>query len=326
MRQIVSVLFFTAIIFVGCKKDDNSFSEGKMKPHKKTIKYDSEKEILVFIGDRSSIRKFIENEESNENFFLDNYTKGFSPLYVSQDIKDEKKVLSVLSMTESKLNNVSSTFLKTNFNSENNSVSDVDDDIDDDDDNFLQNEELGAVLNYKGQVQLNDSIYMYTPKGLFIVHKDKVNNLEEFLDKNSDLSVPIGLNKVNNYITSYVPNIEDLIPAGKMIMTPGGDSGAWDPSEFEGPALPKNTSHFSECSNIKRPWAGQIFGRKYLCNYYFDSKTKVKTVFEVQDFLLFNSVRAKNKLKAKGWTGIWRDLTSKKQHPLFFYKSIYILT
>lgn len=54
MRQIVSVLFFTAIIFVGCKKDDNSFSEGKMKPHKKTIKYDSEKEILVFIGDRSS--------------------------------------------------------------------------------------------------------------------------------------------------------------------------------------------------------------------------------------------------------------------------------
>ena len=48
-----------------------------------------------------------------------------------------------------------------------------------------------------------------------------------------------------------------------------------------------------------------MFGNQYVCNYYFDNKYKVKTVFEVLDFYLFNSVRAKTKMRKKGWTGIW---------------------
>ena len=65
----------------------------------------------------------------------------------------------------------------------------------------------------------------------------------------------------------------------------GGGGGTYNPS----PTIPSKgeTNHYKNCNNgISNPFLGNIFGKQYVCEYFFDGDHQVKTVFEIQDFLL----------------------------------------
>lgn len=184
------------------------------------------------------------------------------------------------------------------------------------DETFLEDEDFASILNDKGAVQLNDSIYMYTPNGLFIVHQDDYDELEYYIEKNQNISIPSGLNQVTDNITSYRPNLATLGIEYEMIapIDPedggGGGGGTYNPS----PTIPSKgeTNHYKNCNDgISNPFLGNIFGKQYVCEYFFDGDHQVKTVFEIQDFLLFYSVRAKNKYRRKGTFG-WRTDDARK--------------
>lgn len=157
---------------------------------------------------------------------------------------------------------------------------------------------------------------MYTPNGLFIVHKDDYDSLEDFIEENQEISIPEGMNYVSDKIISYRPNLEELGSEYDIVdrIAPDepGSGGGGGGTTITIPK-PNQTSHYTNCNNgINTPFVGNIFGKQYVCYYNFSSKYRVKTVFEIQDFFLFYSVRAKNKFRKKGWTGIWGREDAKK--------------
>ena len=283
-----------------CNDDNSSSSLNENQNVKQSkISFDSGKKLLKFSGRKNDIKIFIEDTISKEKIFNKYYDQGFIPLSISPDIKDEGVI-----------NKMSNLILSNKSTLMNKSSDDTSDET------FLEDEDFASILNDKGAVQLNDSIYMYTPNGLFIVHQDDYDELEYYIEKNQNISIPSGLNQVTDNITSYRPDLATLGTEYEIIapIDPedggGGGGGTYNPS----PTIPSKgeTNHYKNCNNgISNPFLGNIFGKQYVCEYFFDGDHQVKTVFEIQDFLLFYSVRAKNKYRRKGTFG-WRTDDARK--------------
>jgi len=303
--KLKNLLFLSAIscsflTTYSCNDDNSSSSLNENQNVKQSkISFDSGKKLLKFSGRKNDIKIFIEDTISKEKIFNKYYDQGFIPLSISPDIKDEGVI-----------NKMSNLILSNKSTLMNKSSDDTSDET------FLEDEDFASILNDKGAVQLNDSIYMYTPNGLFIVHQDDYDELEYYIEKNQNISIPSGLNQVTDNITSYRPNLATLGIEYEMIapIDPedggGGGGGTYNPS----PTIPSKgeTNHYKNCNDgISNPFLGNIFGKQYVCEYFFDRDHQVKTVFEIQDFLLFYSVRAKNKYRRKGTFG-WRTDDARK--------------
>ncbi|MFV0143051.1 MULTISPECIES: hypothetical protein [Empedobacter] len=303
--KLKNLLFLSAIscsflTTYSCNDDNSSSSFNENQNVKQSkISFDSGKKLLKFSGRKNDIKIFIEDTISKEKIFNKYYDQGFIPLSISPDIKDEGVI-----------NKMSNLILSNKSTLMNKSSDDTSDET------FLEDEDFASILNDKGAVQLNDSIYMYTPNGLFIVHQDDYDELEYYIEKNQNISIPSGLNQVTDNITSYRPDLATLGTEYEMIapIDPedggGGGGGTYNPS----PTIPSKgeTNHYKNCNNgISNPFLGNIFGKQYVCEYFFDGDHQVKTVFEIQDFLLFYSVRAKNKYRRKGTFG-WRTDDARK--------------
>lgn len=293
---------------ISCNSDDNLDLKTveKTKEYSAKVSYDTERNLLKFSGLKSSVKDFLSDTIADKNLiFTKFYKEGFLPLSVSPEIKDENLYYEVQQKT---LTNIPSHYAKNGHE-------------DDDEETFLEDEEFASLLNSEGALQLNDSIYMYTPNGLFIVHKDDYDNLEDFIEENQEISIPEGMNYVSDKIISYRPDLEELgnkyaiVTALAPIDEPGTGGGTGTGGGGAPITIPKpnQTNHYTNCNNgINTPFVGNIFGKQYVCYYNFSSKYRVKTVFEIQDFFLFYSVRAKNKFRKKGWTGIWGREDAKK--------------
>ncbi|MDM1040811.1 MULTISPECIES: hypothetical protein [Empedobacter] len=303
--KLKNLLFLSAIscsflTTYSCNDDNSSSSLNENQNVKQSkISFDSGKKLLKFSGRKNDIKIFIEDTISKEKIFNKYYDQGFIPLSISPDIKDEGVI-----------NKMSNLILSNKSTLMNKSSDDTSDET------FLEDEDFASILNDKGAVQLNDSIYMYTPNGLFIVHQDDYDELEYYIEKNQNISIPSGLNQVTDNITSYRPDLATLGTEYEIIapIDPedggGGGGGTYNPS----PTIPSKgeTNHYKNCNNgISNPFLGNIFGKQYVCEYFFDGDHQVKTVFEIQDFLLFYSVRAKNKYRRKGTFG-WRTDDARK--------------
>lgn len=300
----LNLFMIVLIAIISCNSDDNlNFkTEGKTKDYSAKVSYDAERNILKFSGLKSSVEEFLSDTIADKNsMFTKFYNEGFLPLSVSPDIKDENLYNEVQQKT---LINIPSHYAKNGSEEE-------------DSETFLEDEEFASLLNSEGALQLNDSIYMYTPNGLFIVHKDDYDSLEDFIEENQEISIPEGMNYVSDKIISYRPNLEELGSEYDIVDRiapdePGSGGGGGGGTTITIPK-PNQTNHYTNCNNgINRPFVGNIFGKQYICYYNFSSKYRVKTVFEIQDFFLFYSVRAKNKFRKKGWTGIWGREDAKK--------------
>lgn len=299
----INLFMIVLMAVVSCNSDDNLDLKtvGKTNDYSAKVSYDAERNILKFSGLKSSVESFLSDTIADKNsMFTKFYKKGFLPLSVSPEIKDENLYNKIQQKT---LINIPSHHAKNGSEEE-------------DSETFLEDEEFASLLNSEGALQLNDSIYMYTPNGLFIVHKDDYDSLEDFIEENQEISIPEGMNYVSDKIISYRPNLEELGSEYDIVdrIAPDepGSGGGGGGTTITIPK-PNQTSHYTNCNNgINTPFVGNIFGKQYVCYYNFSSKYRVKTVFEIQDFFLFYSVRAKNKFRKKGWTGIWGREDAKK--------------
>lgn len=178
----------------------------------------------------------------------------------------------------------------------------------------------------KGEIQVGDSIYRYTKKGLLIVHKDK----RVLLDNQSKTN--------DNDITTYVPDKNQLLDftivevdecnnpyLSSDYLTPydefyGGCSSGSGGNGYTGGStstipIPV-TTNYNVCLNSKSGWIDNIFGKSYVCEYFFNSDKKLRTVFEAADFYFFQDVYAQAKFKNKTWFGWFSDRSAKEVYLL----------
>ena len=195
-------LFFLALwlFAISCNNDDR-MSDSTIIPQTK-YSYDLSKNLILIKGKKSDVKNLVYSEKSS---FLENsYEKGFIPLLVSSEINNAELYSTVLEK-QSKVKKLKIFESNKKIYSRTSSI-----EPDGDTETFLEDEDFASLLNDKGQIQVNDSIYMYTPNGLFISHVDNYDDLEEFVTENPQVSVPEGLAPISEEITSFSPTQEYL--------------------------------------------------------------------------------------------------------------------
>lgn len=126
------------------------------------------------------------------------------------------------------------------------------------DTNLIKNDAFASILNAEGELLVGDKIYKYTSNGLYIVDKSDIDYLDKYL-KNHKNKPNVGLVKINDKITSYVPNPEDF-KKFKVIK---------NIEEIESNIVqlgyPINTSNYQQCS-VARPFWKIFLGEHMFVN------------------------------------------------------------
>ncbi|WP_143744276.1 hypothetical protein [Polaribacter tangerinus] len=271
------------------------------------ISYDIENNNLI-INSSKSLKNLYDNLKSGEKFELELiksfYNKGFFPMeLVSIATKEEieyykKKKIENFLLYKSKKN--------SNLN-----------------ENIINNDNFATILSEDGEVQVGDSIYKYTSKGLLIAHIKKRALFETYTKKSSN-----NLFKSNSDVFLYTPdrnnlldfNVEqadecdlnatissELILPSEFYGCGGGGSVSGGTSTVGGGIRIPDTSNYSECVNSKSGWIDNIFGRSYVCEYFFNDDKKLRTIFEAADYYFFQDVYAQAKFKNNTWFGWFSD-------------------
>jgi len=81
-----------------------------------------------------------------------------------------------------------------------------------------------------------------------------------------------------------------------------GGGGAGYPIDFENP---DNTNYLACADNNLDSWVDNIFGRTYVCEYFFNSNHKLRTIYAAEDFYFFTDVYTQAKFKKQGFLGFW---------------------
>jgi len=269
------LFFFFAFLF-SCNNDEFE-SKSESVESQKTLTFDKEHNILIFKGSRKSFSEFIENEkeDSESKTLMKFYNDGFDPFSFSKNIEPEK--LEKIKSYKAKLA----------------SSNEEDEDYDEDEESFIKNDAFRNLLNDKGEIQVNDSIYRYTEKGIFMSHQKDHDYLVNYMNENWDkLNIGFGLNHVNDKIKSYKPDRSEF---DKFQVTMP------DKLDIQGKTYSKTVipeTNFDFC-NPRKPFLDNIIGTSYACVYRFNRRNKVRVVFDVSDYYLFFDVFAQAKFKRR---------------------------
>lgn len=308
MKKLFIIAFLAIISFISCNKDliepDTSLSTLKNE-----IFFDSNQNTIVFESSKNlkSLYDGLKLEKEKEtNLIKEYYNRGFVPMRLvgnSTEIEFQK----FIEKKKSKLNNFND--LLGN--------------------DIILNDNFAALLNDKGEIQVSDSIYRYTKKGLLIVHitNRKLLNGETstFLGKNSNKNPAIKMYVPNpdsfqNFSVSRIDDCDnrpiEYYKTAQLNKSPyyypedeyygcdsGGGGGGSSGNKIDIP----DTSNYNVCVNTKAGWIDNIFGKSYVCEYKFNSKRKLRTIFESNDFYFFQDVYAQAKFKQWTWFGWFSD-------------------
>ncbi|GEM_PF-1964198 len=293
MKKLVKILFAVAIVFASSCKSDEVFDGGDSSGQNKSssnfgvkVNYNKNTKMFVVSGNSADFKDFVYSEKIDEKskMFLEAYGQGFEPLSVYGELSEDyfDKYSDVFEDVKEK-----NSMKIMDFSEALDEKEILEDGIDIHTRTFIGDNEFASLLNYNGQIQFNDSVYMYTPKGLFVVQQQKKEHLIKFLNDQDKIVIKEGFNKINADILGYLP------PAAKF------DQMEFNTEEYDFDiqsmlqnklafTLPTNTSNYSKCPNMHRPKFPNLFGRSYTCYNKITATTRMKTVFRVQDFLLFN--------------------------------------
>jgi len=264
-----------------------------------SVSFDSKNNNIVFKSSEN-LKIIYENVKKNKqteiNLLKKYYEKGFLPLTLIDNVTDQEKE-SFLRKRHEKYK------LSKSLNKNDDYLIEGE---------LINNDNFASLLSDKGEIQVGDSIYRYTKQGLFIVHKDK----RVLLDNQSKTN--------NNDITTYVPDKNQLLDFtivevdecnnpiisedyltiyDEFYSNCSSGSGGTGVSTS---TLPISvTTNYNVCVNSKSGWIDNIFGKSYVCEYFFDSDHKLRTIFEAADFYFFQDVYSQAKFKEKSWTGWW---------------------
>lgn len=270
------VLLSLLVLFYNCSQRDNIEENNN---NFLAASFNKKSNIISF-HTKEEVKKFVENIEENKKEVERFYEEGFVPYRVIDGVSEE--TFNKLVFEKNKILEKKNNFSKFSIDYE-------------EDTNLIKNDAFASILNAEGELLVGDKIYKYTSNGLYIVDKSDIDYLDKYL-KNHKNKPNVGLVKINDKITSYVPNPEDF-KKFKVIK---------NIEEIESNIVqlgyPINTSNYQQCS-VTRPFLENIFGRTYVCEYYFNSKRKLRSLFAVEDYYLFFDVYAQSKFKQKTWFG-----------------------
>lgn len=193
-------------------------------------------------------------------------------------------------------------------------------------------ETFAALINDKGEIQVNRKIYKYTDVGLFIVPKNQINKLNEFLSKKNvagDFTTSTS-DIVRNEFIAMFGNCDDKaitisdsgvgISSLQYYVHPGfrcgvginseGDVTGKSNSDLMDKSTPDEIRAISAglkiCSGSK-PWLANLFGTTKICDDQYDKDHNLKIKYYTNNYVLGYSIGVKVKHQKKGWTGIWRE-------------------
>lgn len=282
--------FFATIIMFSCNNENSALI--KDKTTNKVLNGEYNNGLLIF-KDINSLKKTYNTLKEMENpkeGFDKFYKNGFTPLKVSGYLTEEEAESFYYKKQKKHLNKSN----KNNYPEK----------------DLIQNELFANLLNEKGEIEVAGKIYKYTSKGIFSVDKENRKLLDNITSKANK-----GKAYKSDLVELYIPDKSKLptmrIEPPREIEHPeDGGSGGSTPTPNIG--LPTNTSHFSICLNTKDGWIDNIFGKSYACEYKFNSKKKLRTVFAAEDYWLFTDVYMQAKFKQKTWFGWFSDRSANK--------------
>ena len=288
---------------------------------------------MITFKDKDDIQNLINNYESNSNKIDEFYDKGFVPYRVKDNV-DEKtfntltlKRHDILKKVEARNNNVKFIAKVASTANTNSTIEDRYDN-----EGLINDDRFASILNAEGEVLVENRVYKYTEDGLYIVDEEDKEYLNNYIANNANgAPLPTGLSQIDSKIQAYLPPRDKFDDLGIGIwgsddpdcIPPKGNIGWAFPRKcLENPDFPPtlppppppptptipwlntpyDTNHYQNCVP-DRPWIDNIFGRNYACEYYFDPKRKLRTIFAAEDYYLFFDVFAQAKFKQKTWLG-----------------------
>lgn len=182
---------------------------------------------------------------------------------------------------------------------------------------YIGDDVFAAILNEEGLLQVGDSVYKYTPIGLFFVHESKLDHLNNFLEEllgsqnNARSLQPIDpcpiladyniqggeVTSLDSDINYYSANDPCSYPSPSPTPTP---------SPSPNPTTdPVNDFINSLTSCDTNPgWAHWIFGDSKICIDQFTDRSRVRTKVWNQNYVIYRSVGSKVKHQFRQF-GIW---------------------
>ena len=230
-----------------------------------------------------------EEEEFELNKIKDYYKQGFVPMTLV-DNADESDIETFVERRRENLLKLKPSKNENLFENE-----------------IILNQYFSSILSDKGELQVGDSIYRYTEKGLLITHISSRELLDDSLTYKTS---------ANSKVKLYIPN-KKRIPDFRVYPIDEGCEEPLEANEFSmadesygcgrggsRTIIPApDTSNYNVCVDSKSGWIDNIFGKSYVCEYKFNSSFKLRTIFEASDFYFFQDVYAQAKFKQKKWFG-----------------------
>lgn len=159
---------------------------------------------------------------------------------------------------------------------------------------IIGDDEYAGVINELGEIQMADSIYKYTPTGLYFVHEDDIDYLNEYLNDIEKDSTSINGRLVNpNIIPPGITAVDLIINRFLSPLIPAvQNSGKITSKSYNvqsEQSLEEYLDNLTPCNPQRGIWAF-VFGSSRYCTSYFENKERVKTKFWNQNYLIFRSV------------------------------------
>lgn len=200
----------------------------------------------------------------------------------------------------------------------------------DDLEEILGEDVFQSFLNENAEIQVNDTIYKYTDKGILYTNEQYVNEIYSFMAshnvkslsdiQNIDTSGAYpsfnqdgGVKSVTEHIDSYLARLPPIQNDNNGDGGSGysGNSG----SDSNNNVITSNEElndiiNNLEICNPSSPILGNIFGTVKVCIDSFGGAQRVKTKYYNVDFLLAFAIGVKVKHQHKTWYGLWERQTT----------------
>lgn len=257
------------------------------------------------------------------------YEQGFKPLYPHFNENDTKRLSEF-----SKRKRLKTQKLLTNNSLARTILTEIDEDgelVEEFDDDLISDDEFAAILSDEREIIVNDTLYKYTYSGMFSVHKNEKQFLDNYIQENNieylipePTSLPRGETKPTTKITQSLPTAQKVLypnndcepyEAGidqffnDDCNSGGGSSGGGSNTTVNHTQNLVNLIDNLDACNTLNGFLNSgfgLFGVSKKCYSNFSSKYRTKTKYWKENYLIWNSIGVKVKHQKKGWTGTWR--------------------
>lgn len=168
-------------------------------------------------------------------------------------------------------------------------------------DTLVPNPSFAKLLNTKGEIQVNDTIYRITPNGTYYCHFDDYNMMNLLLDDsyltqpNEIVSLPDGekigtdLYLIKNSILRF-DTFKSRVKKTKSAVIP--------PVYFD-----RFKTIDADAKTVVGGWLQGLIGRNKGESSYFGKKRRVKVNFYFYDYVVYDEVGVTTTMQKKNWIG-----------------------